>query len=118
MDKKFIFQGVGMVFNGTFTDDVWGENETRMNQFVFIGKHLEKEYLNTGFKDCLAKELRFPVGTAIEALCFGAEWKEGTVVAHWDDGNPYRIRLDDQEGREIWAPVDREDVIRISDSAC
>jgi hypothetical protein len=107
-----------MVFNGIFAD-VWGENEeTRMNQFVFIGKHLDKEYLNTGFTACLAEEPRFPVGTTIEALYSDDKWKEGTVIAHWDEGNPYRIRLDDLKKTEIWAPVDREDVIRLSDSAC
>ena len=89
-----------------------------MNQFVFIGMHLNKEYLNTGFKACLAEEPRFPIGTTIEALYSDDKWKEGTVIAHWDEGNPYRIRLDDLKKTEIWAPVDREDVIRLSDSAC
>lgn len=37
-------------------------------------------------------------------------WKLGTVLKQWDDGNPYRIRLED--GTQIWAPVDDDVVIR------
>ena len=39
-----------------------------------------------------------------------ATWKLGEVIKQWDDGNPYRVRLDD--GTEIWAPVDSDVAIR------
>jgi hypothetical protein len=38
------------------------------------------------------------------------KWKEGKVIAQWDNGNPYRIELDD--GTNIWAPMDEDVVIR------
>ena len=36
-DKKFVFQGVGMMFSGGFVDTVWKPEETRECRFVFIG---------------------------------------------------------------------------------
>ena len=119
VDKKFIFQGVGMSFQGNFSDELWGPDEVKKSQFVFIGRNLDKTYLDEGFRDCLAKPLRFPVGTFVE--CFTGEpptgWKEGTVIQHWDDGNPYRIELYDSSKRNIWAPVDIDECIRMSCSA-
>ncbi len=50
--ERFIFQGVHMLFEGRF-DRTWGEEE-RCNNLVFIGRHLNRELLNVGFKACLA----------------------------------------------------------------
>merc|ERR1719300_2068985 len=44
MDRKFIFQGVGMLFSGSFSQLSWG-NETRECRFVFIGRNLDKKEL-------------------------------------------------------------------------
>merc|ERR1712139_66555 len=33
MNKKFVFQGVGMLFSGGFVDAVWGPEEKRENRF-------------------------------------------------------------------------------------
>ena len=119
VNKKYIFQGVGMTFNGDFSDEMWGPNEVRGNKFVFIGRNLDKAYLESGFRDCLAKPLRFPIGTFVE--CFTGEapngWKEGTVIGHWDGGNPYRIELYENK-MNIFAPVDIDACIRMSSSAC
>merc|ERR1712241_553113 len=39
-DYKFIFQGVGMIFNGNYAEQKWGVPESeRENIFVFIGKN-------------------------------------------------------------------------------
>jgi G3E family GTPase len=51
-DKRFIFQGVHMLFEEKF-DQTWGKEERR-NNLVFIGRNLNRDFLNTGFKACLA----------------------------------------------------------------
>lgn len=51
-DERFIFQGVHMLFEGKF-DRTWGKEERR-NNLVFIGRDLNRDFLNMGFKACLA----------------------------------------------------------------
>ena len=51
-NERFIFQGVHMLLEGRF-DRVWGREE-RCNNLVFIGRNLNRELLNVGFKACLA----------------------------------------------------------------
>ncbi len=50
--ERFIFQGVHMLFEGKF-DREWGDEE-RCNNLVFIGRNLNRDFLNLGFKACLA----------------------------------------------------------------
>ena len=46
VDTKFIFQGVGMLFNGNISDQKWTVPESeRENIFVFIGKNLDHRLL-------------------------------------------------------------------------
>lgn len=51
-DKRYVFQGVHMQFE-SLPDKAW-EAEPRLNQLVFIGRHLDREALVKGFKACLA----------------------------------------------------------------
>jgi hypothetical protein len=100
MDEKFIFQGVGMIFNGGFCDDTsknWTVPEDeRESRFVFIGKHLDHELLREGFMACrVTQELRFAKGTIVEANV--GTFQKGKVVNHWDAGNAYRIELDNDD---------------------
>jgi len=107
-EKRFVFQGVHMLFDGNFHSE-WAPGETRMSKFVFIGKNLDTEELTTGFERCKAPaELRFAVGDRVEANV--GEWKAGTVVALWDEGNPYRIKFDDET--EVWGPDDVDELVR------
>ncbi len=107
-EEKFIFQGVGMLFNGTFGGK-WKETEKRESRFVFIGKNLDTEFLKAGFEACIVnKDLRFKVGDAVMANC--GTFKKGKVLKQWDDGNAYRIKLDD--GTEVWAPIDIDVYVR------
>eukprot|EP00892_Ulva_mutabilis_P009315 jgi/Ulvmu1/6756/UM030_0092.1 len=109
-DEKFVFQGVGMLFSGTFDKAVWKPGEKRESRFVFIGKNLDLDYLKKTFAACRVNvNLRFPVGTAVQASVEGG-WQNGKVLKHWDDGNAYRIKLDD--GVECWAPVDIDFFVR------
>ena len=93
MKKKFVFQGVHMIFTGGFSDDVeWKDGETRECRFVFIGRELDKVGLIKGFEGCKAEEqLRFKVGDKVQANV--GKWMNGVVVKEWDEGNPYRIAL-------------------------
>ncbi|HKB90869.1 MAG TPA: GTP-binding protein [Opitutaceae bacterium] len=50
-DKRLVFQGVHMMFDGKF-DRPWGA-ENRHNTLVFIGKNLDRSALNESFKACL-----------------------------------------------------------------
>jgi G3E family GTPase len=51
-DRRFVFQGVHMLFDGR-ADRPWGA-ETRHNSMIFIGRNLNRAELNEGFRKCLA----------------------------------------------------------------
>lgn len=106
---KFIFQGVHMLLNGQFDPRFkWKPKELRECRLVFIGRNLDREFLEKGVMNCKVADLRFKIGDNVEANCDG--WTKGRVIALWDEGNPYRVRLDD--GEECWAPVDEDTFIR------
>jgi len=50
---RFVFQGVHMLFEGK-PDRPWKSEEERKNQLVFIGRNLDRDALNAGFRRCLA----------------------------------------------------------------
>ncbi len=50
--NRFVFQGVHMLFDGR-VDKPWGKTP-RSNKLIFIGRNLNREELNEGFKKCLA----------------------------------------------------------------
>lgn len=107
-NRKYVFQGVHMLWGATFTPELWG-SEPRECRAVFIGKNLDREAITTGFMECIAKPLRFEVGSTVEARV-SKGWRKGTILKHWDDGNAYRIKL--QTGEEVWAPVDADLCVR------
>ncbi len=108
-DRKFVFQGVGHMFNGSFKGE-WQNDEERISSFVFIGKNLELDLLKNGFEACrTAKELRFSVGTKVEANS-DENYVPGTILEHWVDGNAYLIELED--GEKVCAPVDIDEYVR------
>jgi G3E family GTPase len=51
--NRFVFQGVHMLFEGK-PDRPWKEGEERKSQIVFIGRNLDREALQAGFRRCLA----------------------------------------------------------------
>jgi len=109
MKKKYVFQGVHMLFSGCFSDIEWKNGETRDCRFVFIGRHLTSEALIKGFESCKAEEtLRFKVGDKVQAQV--GKWTNGVIIKQWDEGNPYRIRLSD--GRNVWGPIDDDKFVR------
>jgi G3E family GTPase len=50
--KRFVFQGVHMLFDGR-PDRAWGK-EGRHNKMIFIGRNLDRAALKEGFRKCLA----------------------------------------------------------------
>jgi len=125
-DKRFVYQGVHMLFNGRFGDE-WAEGEDRSNKLVFIGRNLDKSSLRQRFSDCIASEenikkksdaLRFKVGDKVQCRTGPKDWSDGIVAAllYHDERMPpgmvapYQIKLGD--GSLIWAPSDEDCVIR------
>lgn len=51
-EKRFVFQGVHMLFDGR-EDRPWG-SEKRGSDLVFIGRNLDRDELTQGFERCLA----------------------------------------------------------------
>ena len=49
--KRFVFQGIHMLFDGKPMEP-WGD-EPRSNKMIFIGKNLDREELLASFKACL-----------------------------------------------------------------
>ena len=115
MDAKFVFQGVGMLFAGGFSDQMWGKDEKRENRFCFIGRDLDKDLLIQGFLKCQCpQKLRFKVGDNVMAnIGKGKDgFFPGKVLELWDEGNPYRIELDDKEKTNVWGPIDDDDFVK------
>ena len=114
IDEKYVFQGVHMLFGGDFSRDIglWKEGETRECRFVFIGKDLDHEALQKGLMDCQAEELRFDVGDTVYANI--GEFAEGRILKTWDQGNPYRVEIQNEEKSNVWVPIDNDDYVRAS----
>jgi len=119
---KFIFQGVGMIFDGGFSDIPWEKDEKRECRFVFIGRNLDKEFLIKGVEALKVEDvpLRFQPGQKVfakmgQASAPGGGWIPGVIMRQWDQGNPYRIKLEDERGTEVWGPADSDDCVRARD---
>ena len=55
-------------------------------------------------------KLRFKVGDEVQAFAGAGEWINGTIIKLWDEGNPYRIELED--GTNVWGPEDVSNFVR------
>jgi len=128
-DKKFVFQGVHMVFNGSFSEMTRKADEPRESRFVFIGRNLDKEALMKGLMDCKVPEvLRFNVGDEVRvwlnadcgpqtcsAQSCGGEWTNVKIVKLWDSGDPYCVELaapDVNGKKKKWVPEDTDEFVR------
>lgn len=109
-DQVFVMQCVHMLRNEHF-QRAWGENETRENRIIFIGRNMEqrRQELTEGFKACMAAPLRFPVGCKVLAS-IGEGYQKGTIIKHWDEHRAYRICFD--IGKEGWAPIDEDEYVK------
>ena len=114
MKEKYVFQGVHMLFGGDFSHEIglWGDDEVRECRFVFIGRDLDHEALKQGLMACQAEELRFNVGDIVYANI--GEFTEGRILKTWDEGNPYRVEIQNAEKSNVWVPIDVDDYVRAS----
>lgn len=55
-DTKFVFQGVHEQIAFGPSMATWGASERRVSKMVFIGRNLNREQLEAGFRGCLAKK--------------------------------------------------------------
>ncbi|GJJ20769.1 CobW family GTP-binding protein [Mycolicibacterium mageritense] len=53
--RQYVFQGVHMLFDGT-EGRPWRDGEARTNRLVFIGRHLDRAELESGFRACLVNQ--------------------------------------------------------------
>ena len=113
MDQKFVFQGVHMLFGGGFSSELatWKDGEARECRFVFIGRDLDHEALQSGLMECRAEELRFNIGDKVYVNI--GEFTEGKILKCWDEGNPYRVEIQDDEKSNVWVPIDSDDFVRV-----
>ena len=114
MDEKFVFQGVHMLFSGDYSKEIglWKDGETRECRFVFIGRDLDHKALQDGLMECLAEELRFKVGDTVYANV--GEFIEGKILKCWDQGNPYRVEIQNERKSNVWVPIDSDQFVRRS----
>ena len=112
VDEKYVFQGVHMLFGGDYSRDIglWKEGETRECRFVFIGRDLDHDALQKGLMECQAEELRFNLGDTVYANI--GEFAEGRIIKLWDQGNPYRVEIQNDEKSNVWVPIDNDDYVR------
>jgi len=110
--RKFIFQGVGMLFSGNFSHIEWADDETRECRFVFIGRNLNRAELIANVEQCKVSDepLRFKVGDPV--LANVGRWTPGHIILTWDQGNPYRIELADGKGTNVWGPIDNDTYVK------
>lgn len=112
MDQKFVFQGVHMLFSGFFSKEVapWRKGEKRECRFVFIGRDLDHDALEAGLMECKAEQLRFNVGDYVYANI--GQFSEGKILKCWDQGNPYRVEIQNKEKSNVWVPIDDDEFVR------
>ena len=55
-EEKFVFQGIHMIFDGVVSDVRWAPGEARVNRMIFIGRNLDRNELENGFRSCLCGE--------------------------------------------------------------
>ena len=111
MDQKFVFQGVHMLFGGDFNQEIglWKDDEKRECRFVFIGRNLDHAALEAGLMECKAEDLRFEVGDMVYANI--GEFTKGKILKCWDQGNPYRVEIQDEDRTNVWVPIDSDDYV-------
>ena len=112
MDQKYVFQGVHMLFNGAYTEEIglWKEGEDRECRFVFIGRDLDHDALQEGLMNCKAEKLRFKRGDIVYANI--GEFTRGKILKCCDEGNPYRVDIQNKEKTNVWVPIDSDTYVR------
>lgn len=82
---------------------------------MFIGKNIKQEHEQWLREDFLALKaedpLRFKPGDKVLANARGG-WVPAKVLRVWDEGQPYRLEMQDRAKTNIWAPMDVDFVVK------
>ena len=72
-----------------------------------------------GFMACKCSDkLRFAVGDSVRAkvgkhpLVGPDGYVPGKIIKVWDDGNAYRIELQDDKKTNVWGPIDEDSFVK------
>jgi len=41
-----------------------------------------------------------------------SDFTEGKILKIWDQGNPYRVEIQNEEKSNVWVPIDNDDFVR------
>ena len=58
---------------------------------------------------CKAERLRFKVGDTVLANI--GDFSEGKIIKCWDQGNPYRVEIQNEERTNVWVPMDNDSYV-------
>ena len=58
---------------------------------------------------CKAERLRFKVGDTV--LANTGDFTEGKIIKCWDQGNPYRVEIQNEERTNVWVPMDNDSYV-------
>jgi hypothetical protein len=59
--------------------------------------------------ECRAEKLRFRVGDIVYVNT--GEFIEGKILKCWDQGNPYRVEIQNEEKTSVWVPMDNDSYV-------
>ena len=58
---------------------------------------------------CKAERLRFKVGDTVLANI--GDFSEVKIIKCWDQGNPYRVEIQNEERTNVWVPMDNDSYV-------
>ena len=99
------------------------DRSDRLASVCSSGKNLDKKALIDGFMACKCEEkLRFSVGEAVLAkvgprLGGPDGYAPGKILKLWDNGNAYRIELQNAEKTNVWGPIDEDIFVKAAPAA-
>ena len=57
-------------------------------------------------------EATFPLFAFFPKADFFAEFTKGRILKCWDEGNPYRVEIQNDEKTNVWVPIDNDNYVR------
>ena len=60
--------------------------------------------------ECRSEELRFNVGDTVYANI--GKFAKGRILKTWDQGNPYRVEIQNEKKSNFWVPIDSDQYVR------
>ena len=57
---------------------------------------------------------RTPINVGDTVYANIGEFTEGRILKCWDQGNPYRVEIQNDEKSNVWVPIDSDHFVRSS----